>query len=56
LEQKLPGFGGLVSVLGDRPAKIKTIYYYPVINTHITDNKAAHECPRYSEDGAKDVG
>jgi hypothetical protein len=38
------------------PAKLKTIDYYPVINTHITDNKAAHECPRYSEDGAKDVG
>ena len=27
-----------------------------VINTHITDNNAAHECPRYSEDGTKDVG
>ena len=56
LEQKLHGFGGVVSILGDPPAKQKTIDYYPVINTHITDNKAAHECPRYSEDGAKDVG
>ena len=56
LEQKLPGFGGVVSILGDPPAKLKTIDYYPVINTRITDNKAAHECPRYSEDGAKDVG
>ena len=36
--------------------KDKNNDYYPVINTHITDNKAAHECPRYSEDGAKDVG
>jgi len=56
LEQKLPGFDGVVSILRDPPAKLKTIDYYPVINTHITDNKAAHECPRYSEDGAKDVG
>ena len=56
LEQKLPGFGGVISIVGDRPAKLRTIEYYPVINTHITDNKAAHECPRYSEDGAKDVG
>ena len=36
--------------------KAKTIDYYPVSYTHITDNEAAHECPRYSEDGAKDVG
>ena len=56
MEQKLPGFDGVVSILRDPPAKLKTIDYYPVINTHITDNKAAHECPRYSEDGAKDVG
>ena len=56
MEQKLPGFGGVVSILGDPPAKLKTIDYYPFINTHITDNKAANECPRYSEDGAKDVG
>jgi hypothetical protein len=34
-------------------AKLKSIDYYPVINTHITDNNAAHECPRYSEDAAK---
>jgi hypothetical protein len=25
LEQKLPGFGGVVSILGNRPAKIKTM-------------------------------
>jgi hypothetical protein len=56
LEQKLSGFGGVVSILGDPPAKLKTIDYYPVINTHITDNKASLKCPRYSEDGAKDVG
>jgi hypothetical protein len=43
LEQKLPGFGGVVSIVGDHPAKPRTIEYYPVINTHITDNKAAHE-------------
>ena len=36
--------------------KDKNNDYYPVINTHITDKKAAHECPRYSEGGAKDVG
>jgi hypothetical protein len=48
LEQKLPGFGGVVSILGCHPAKLKTI--------DITDNKAARKCPRYSEDGAKDVG
>ena len=46
----------MVSILGDPSAKLKSIDYYPVINTHITDNKAAHECPRYSENGAKDVG
>ena len=46
----------MVSILGDPPAKLKTIDYYPVINTHITNNKAARECSRYSEDGAKDVG
>ena len=56
LEQKLPGFGGVVSILGDPPAKLKTIDYYPVINTHITDNKASRECSRYSEDGSRDVG
>ena len=56
MEQKLPGFGGMVSILGNPSAKLKSIDYYPIINTHITDNKAAHECPRYSEDGAKDVG
>ena len=56
LEKKLPGFGGVVSNLGCHPAKLKTIDYYQVINTHITDNKAARKCPRYSEDGAKDVG
>ena len=56
MEQKLPGFGGVVSILGDPSAKLKSIDYYPVINTHITDNTAAHECPRYSEDGVKDVG
>jgi hypothetical protein len=50
LEQKLPGFGGVVSILGDPPAKLKTIDYYPVINTHITDNKAAHECPCLNTD------
>jgi hypothetical protein len=38
------------------PAKLKTIDYYPVFNTHITDNKAAREYSRYSEDGAKDAG
>ena len=43
-------------MLGDRPAKIKTIDYYPVINTHMTDSNAAHEWPCYSEDGARDVG
>ena len=56
LEQKLSGVGGVVSILGDPPAKLKAIDYYPVINTHITDNNAAHECPRYSEDTAKNVG
>jgi len=56
LEQKLPGFGGVVWILGDPPAKLKTTHYYPVITTHITDNKAAHECPRYSENGAKNAG
>jgi hypothetical protein len=56
LQQKLHGFGGMVSILGDPSAKLKSIDYYPVINTHITDKKAAHECPRYSEGGAKDVG
>ena len=56
LEQNLPRFGGVVSILGDPPATLKTIDYCTVINTHITDNRAAHECPRYSEDGAKDVG
>ena len=55
LKQKLPGFCGVVSILGDPPAKLKTIDYYPVINTHITDNKASREWSRYSEDGAKDV-
>jgi hypothetical protein len=49
-------FGGVVSILGDPPAKLKTIDYYPVFNTHITDNKAAREYSRYSEDGAKDAG
>ena len=56
MEQKLPGFGGVVSILGCPPAKLETTDYYPVINTHITDSKAAHECPRHSEDGAQDVG
>jgi hypothetical protein len=46
LEQKFPWFDGVVSILVDPPAKLKTIDYYPVINTHITDNKAVHECPR----------
>ena len=46
----------MVSILVDPPAKLKSIDYYPVINTHITDNKAAHECPRYAADGTKDVG
>ena len=55
MEQKLPGFGGVVSILGDPSAKLKSIDYYPVINTHIADNKAAHGYPRYSEDGAKDI-
>jgi hypothetical protein len=56
LEQKLPGFGGVVSILGDPPAKRNTIDYYSAINTRITDKKAVHECPRYLEDGAKEVG
>ena len=56
MEQKLPGFGGVVSILGDPPAKLKTIDYYPDFNTHTTDKKAAQQCPLYSEDGAKDVG
>ena len=55
LEQKFPWFDGVVSILVDPPAKLKTIDYYPVINTHITDNKCAHECPRYATDGANDV-
>jgi hypothetical protein len=39
LEQKLSGFGGVVSILGDPPAKLKTIDYYPVINTfNMIDN------------------
>ena len=56
LEQKLPRFRGVVSILGCPPAKLKTIDYYPVINTLMTDSKAAHEWPCYSEDGARDVG
>jgi hypothetical protein len=56
LEQNFPWFDGVVSILVDPPAKLKTIDYYPVINTHITDNKAAHECLRYAADGTKDVG
>jgi len=56
LEQELPGCGALVSILGDLPAKLKTIEYYPVINIHISDNKAVPECLGYSEDGAKEVG
>ena len=46
----------MVSILGDPSEKLKSMDYYPVINTHITDNKTSHEYPRYSEDGAKDVG
>ena len=46
----------MVSIVGDPSEKLKSIDYYPVINTHITENKDAHECPRYSEDGVKDVG
>jgi hypothetical protein len=46
----------VVSNLGDPSEKLKSMDYYPVINTHITDNKTSHEYPRYSEDGAKDVG
>jgi hypothetical protein len=45
----------VVSILGCHPAKLNTIEYYQVINTHITDNKAARKCPRYSEDDAKDM-
>jgi hypothetical protein len=56
LGKKLLGFGGVVSILGCPSAKLNTVDYYLVINTHITDSKTAHECPRYSEDGAKDVG
>jgi hypothetical protein len=43
LEQKLSGFGGVVSILGDPPAKLKTIDYYPVINTHIL-NVSSIQC------------
>jgi len=39
LEQKLPGFGDVVSILRDPPAKLKTTHYYPVTTTHITDKK-----------------
>jgi hypothetical protein len=56
LKQKFPWFDGVVSILVDPTAKLKAIDYYPVINTHITDNKGAHEFPRYATDGAKDVG
>jgi hypothetical protein len=30
----------VVSILGDPSEKLKSIDYYPVINTHITENKA----------------
>jgi hypothetical protein len=48
LKQKFPWFDGVVSILVDPTAKLKAIDYYPVINTHITDNKGAHEFPRYA--------
>jgi hypothetical protein len=56
LEQELPGLAGFWSVLRDEPPRLTIIDYYPVINQPITDNKAVHECLRYTEQGAREVG
>jgi hypothetical protein len=56
LEQELPVLAGIWSVLGDEPPRLTIIYYYPVINQSITDNKVVQECLRYSEQGAREVG
>ena len=55
-DQEMPGFSGYISVLGNKPSRMTTIGYYPVINKPITDYKTVQECLGQAEEASHEVG
>ena len=55
-EQEVPGWGGYISLTGEVPYYLTTIYYYPIISQAITDYKTVQKCLSYSEQATKKVG
>ena len=55
-EQEVPGWAGFLSMTGEKPKRLTTIDYYPVINHPITEYKTVQEVLRYSEEATREVG
>ena len=55
-QQQVPGWTGFISETGERPTKLTTIDYYPVINQPITEYKTVQECLRAAEEATREVG
>ena len=55
-EQKIPGWSGFVSKIGEVPDSITTLDYYPVIYKPITQYSTVQECLKYAEQASNEVG
>lgn len=54
--QTIPGWGGYISLTGEKPSRLTTIEYYPIISKPITEYETVQECLRYAKDAAREVG
>ena len=55
-QQYVPGWGGFISLLGEKPARKTTLGYYPVIKHPITDYRTVKERLRIAEEATHEVG
>uniref|UniRef100_A0A0L8FVT9 Uncharacterized protein n=1 Tax=Octopus bimaculoides TaxID=37653 RepID=A0A0L8FVT9_OCTBM len=55
-KQRVPGWGGYVSLTGDVPVQLTTIEYFSIIPHPITDTKIIQECLKYSQEASRDIG
>ena len=55
-QQYVPGWGGFISLFGEKPARKTTLGYYPVIKHPITDYRTVKERLRIAEEATHEVG
>ena len=53
---RMPGRCGYISLTGERPLRLTTIGYYPIIHRPITEYKTVKKCLQLAEKATHEVG